>query len=145
MLEYMPPGISAFCTSSFGAGKPNQASILRHVSIVAASSSRRAAAIAWSNSASISAGSVSVSGLNGFGSGFSTPKTDWFSSLRISRSCVLIFATASMFTPVSMPSFRQKTWISSMAGAPVPSAKYQQFVSTMSTPATMAASTEASP
>ena len=50
-----------------------------------------------------------------------------------------------MFTPVSMPSFLQKTWISSMAGAPVPSAKYQQLVSTTSTPAMMAESTEASP
>ena len=101
--------------------------------------------MARSNSASISAGSWSVSGLNAFGSGFSVPKTDWFSSLRISRSCVLIRATASMLTPVSMPIFLQKTWISSMAGAPVPSAKYQQFVSTMSTPATIADNTEASP
>ena len=47
--------------------------------------------------------------------------------------------------PVSTPSFLQKTCTSSMAGAPVPSAKYQQLVSTMSTPATMAASIEARP
>jgi len=50
-----------------------------------------------------------------------------------------------MFTPVSMPSFLQKTWTSSMAGAPVPPAKYQQLVSTTSTPATMAESTDARP
>ena len=101
--------------------------------------------MALSNSASISSGSVSVSGLNALGSGFSTPNTDWLSSLRMSRNWVLILATASILTPVSIPSFLQKTWISSMAGAPVPSAKYQQLVSTTSTPAMMAESTEASP
>ena len=109
MFEYMPPGISAFCTSSFGAGNPKYASIFRQAAITPSSSSFFAASIAASNNASMSAGSLSVSGLNGFGSGFSVLKTDLFNSLRISRSSALIFATASMFTPKSIPSFLQNT------------------------------------
>ncbi len=60
-------------------------------------------------------------------------------------SCSLIFATASMLTPKSMPIFLQKTYTSSNAGAPVPSLNHQQLVSTTSTPAAIAENTDARP
>ena len=106
MLLYIPPGISAFFTSSFGFGKLKYFSMAWQASNSAASSSLRTASMALSNRASMSAGSVSVSGLNGFGNIFDASKAS--SSLRISFSSLLILATASMFTSSSTPSFLQK-------------------------------------
>ena len=69
----------------------------------------------------------------------SLPNTERLRSERIDFNSSLILATASMFTPKSMPSFWQKRYTSSKAGAPVPPPKYQQLVSTTSTPAAIAA------
>ena len=145
MLLYIPPGISARFTFSLGAGKPKYCSICWLASSSVSKSSLLAASTAVSKRLSTLAGNVSVSGLNGLGSGFSLPNTESSSSLRMPRSSPLILATASMFTPRSMPSFLQNTYTSSSAGAPVPPPNHQQLVSTMSTPATMAANTDARP
>ena len=143
IFVYIPPGIWAFFTSSFGSGKPKYSSMARQKISKSSSLSFRAASIASLKKRSISVGILSVKGLNGLGSCFAISKTD--NSLRISNRWALIFAIASILISSSIPIFLQNTYTSSIAGAAVPPAKYQILVSTTSTPLTIAAKTEARP